>query len=149
MDKGYDSRETHDAFEDRNCRPIIAQIQARNARTPDDVPTYEHGRWTFAGADYKRKATKWRCPSGECQPKSVWIKATGATRSSRARRSGSATSTTAAPPSSASSAGSRTSTASRRSASGGMERVQPHADLCVLSQLASALAQARAVPLAA
>jgi hypothetical protein len=23
----------------------------------------------------KRKRTKWRCPSGECQPRSVWIKA--------------------------------------------------------------------------
>ena len=39
------------------------------------MPTCEHGRWTFAGADFKRKATKWRCPSGDCQPKSVWVKA--------------------------------------------------------------------------
>jgi hypothetical protein len=29
-------------------------------------PTCEHGEWTFAGADFKRKATKWRCPTGEC-----------------------------------------------------------------------------------
>jgi hypothetical protein len=29
----------------------------------------------FAGADFKRKATKWRCPTGECEPKSRWIKA--------------------------------------------------------------------------
>ena len=75
MDKGYDSRVMHDACEARDCRPIIAQIQARNARTADDVPTCEHGRWTFAGADFKRKRTKWRCPSGECEPKSVWLKA--------------------------------------------------------------------------
>ncbi len=29
-----------------------------------------HGVWTFAGADFKRRATKWRCPTGECQPAS-------------------------------------------------------------------------------
>jgi len=39
------------------------------------APTCEHGEWTFAGTDYKRQATKWRCPTGECQPKSTWIKA--------------------------------------------------------------------------
>jgi len=38
-------------------------------------PSCEHGEWTFAGADYKRRATKWRCPTGECQPASTWIKA--------------------------------------------------------------------------
>src|SRR4051794_17813462 len=26
-------------------------------------------------ADYKRKATKWRSPTGECKPASVWVKA--------------------------------------------------------------------------
>jgi hypothetical protein len=25
----------------------------------------EHGTWTFAGADRKRDATKWRCPTGD------------------------------------------------------------------------------------
>lgn len=35
----------------------------------------EHGEWTFAGTEYKRQATKWRCPTGECQPKSTWVKA--------------------------------------------------------------------------
>jgi hypothetical protein len=35
----------------------------------------EHGEWRFAGADFKRKATKWRCPTGECRPASVWVKA--------------------------------------------------------------------------
>ena len=38
-------------------------------------PTCEHGEWTFAGSDAKRGASKWRCPTGECQPASVWIKA--------------------------------------------------------------------------
>src|SRR4051795_12740650 len=38
-------------------------------------PMCEHGEWTFAGADYGRKATKCRCPTGECKPASTWIKA--------------------------------------------------------------------------
>ena len=37
--------------------------------------TCEHGTWTFAGADFKRNATKWRCPTGQCQPGSTWVKA--------------------------------------------------------------------------
>jgi len=35
----------------------------------------EHGEWRFAGSDYRRKAAKWRCPTGECSPASRWIKA--------------------------------------------------------------------------
>jgi hypothetical protein len=31
-------------------------------------PVCEHGEWTFAGADAKRRAAKWRCPTGECAP---------------------------------------------------------------------------------
>lgn len=69
MDKGCDSRAIHDGCEAVGCRPIIAQIRQQKARTHDDVPTCEHGRWTFAGADFKRTATNWRCPSGACQPK--------------------------------------------------------------------------------
>jgi hypothetical protein len=42
---------------------------ARPVQTPLPI------NWTFAGADFKRKATKWRCPSGDCEPKSVWRKA--------------------------------------------------------------------------
>jgi hypothetical protein len=38
-------------------------------------PSCEHGTWTFAGSDPKRGASKWRCPTGECSPASVWIKA--------------------------------------------------------------------------
>jgi hypothetical protein len=38
-------------------------------------PSCEHGEWRFAGADHKRHACKWRCPTGECKPASVWIKA--------------------------------------------------------------------------
>jgi hypothetical protein len=41
----------------------------------DEPPTREHGRWQFAGSDYKRKAAKWRCPTKERKPGSRWIKA--------------------------------------------------------------------------
>src|SRR5688572_23091294 len=27
------------------------------------------------GADYKRRATRWRCPTGECKPASTWVEA--------------------------------------------------------------------------
>lgn len=36
---------------------------------------YEHGLWLFVGAEFSRKTSKWRRPTGECSPKSVRIKA--------------------------------------------------------------------------
>jgi Transposase DDE domain len=41
----------------------------------NDTPKCEHGWWAFAGADFKRGASKFRCPTGECQPKSKWLTA--------------------------------------------------------------------------
>jgi hypothetical protein len=38
-------------------------------------PSCEYGEWTFAGSDTKRGASKWCCPTGECKPASVWLKA--------------------------------------------------------------------------
>ena len=38
-------------------------------------PTCEHREWEFAGSDAKRGRSKWRCPTGECEPASRWIKA--------------------------------------------------------------------------
>jgi hypothetical protein len=89
---------------------------------PRDTRTKcEHGTWTFAGADFKRNATKWRCPTGECEPRSEWRKATRYKHEYglaplRVR---------------------------------GLERVQLHADLVMLARLSQALSRARAVPLAA
>ena len=51
-----------------------ARTTALNDGTPPH-PIRARGDWTVAGADFKRKATKWRCPTGDCQPKSVWVKA--------------------------------------------------------------------------
>jgi hypothetical protein len=74
MDKGYDSVANHAGCTERHVHPVIS-YRERTTCAPDDVPTCEHGRWTFAGADFKRGASKWRCPSGVCAPKSVWLKA--------------------------------------------------------------------------
>lgn len=75
LDKGYDGRYVYEACEQRNMRPIIP-LRASTAKVPAViVPTCEHGTWTFAGADDKRGATKWRCPTGECSPASTWVKA--------------------------------------------------------------------------
>ena len=76
LDKGYDGKAVYDACEDRDIRPVICLKQtARVKRGDHKPPTCEHGEWSFAGADYDRKATKWRCPTGECKPASVWVKA--------------------------------------------------------------------------
>jgi len=56
--------------------PVTALRKTGRVKAGEDKPpSCEHGEWTFAGADYKRKATKWRCPTGECKPASVWVKA--------------------------------------------------------------------------
>jgi len=86
MDKGYDTGPIHDGFNLRDCRPIIPLKATVGVKRGDHLaPTCEHGSWTFAGADFKRKATKWRCPSGECAPASVWVKDRPATPADPAR----------------------------------------------------------------
>ena len=57
-------------------RPVIALKETPAVKAGQHKPpSCEHGEWTFAGADAKRQATKWRCPTGECQPASKWVKA--------------------------------------------------------------------------
>jgi transposase len=76
MDKGYDARSIYEGCEARDVRPIIPLIQTTGVKRGDHkTPTCEHGAWRFAGSDSKRGASKWRCPTGECKPTSVWIKA--------------------------------------------------------------------------
>ncbi len=113
------------------------------------MPVCEHGVWTFAGADFPRKRTKWRCPTGECQPASKWVKADRrnplvprstkrfrdlyAGRSAVEREFGRLKHEYGLGPL-------RTR---------GLARVALHADLTILARLSQALARARAVPLAA
>jgi len=73
FDKGYDHNAIYDGCEQRAVRPIIP-LRVFKTQKPVEPLECEHGRWTFAGADFKRHAAKFRCPTGECSPKSVWIR---------------------------------------------------------------------------
>jgi hypothetical protein len=150
LDKGYDHAMVYESVQALGGTAIIPL-----RKTPDvkqgkqNAPVCEHGEWVFAGADFKNKRTKWRCPTGECDPASVWRKASRlhpliprhtkrwtelyAGRSSVERTFGRLKYGYGLAPL-------RTR---------GIERVQVHADLCILAQLAQALSRARAVPLAA
>lgn len=76
MDTGYDAGSIYDACEERNVRPIIPLKETATVKRGDHKPPRcKHGVWQFAGADYKRGASKWRCPEGKCSPASVWKKA--------------------------------------------------------------------------
>jgi len=150
MDKGYDARHIYEGCEDRDVRPIIPLINTVGVKRGDHkTPTCEHGAWTFAGADYKRKATKWRCPTGECVPASVWIKAERMfplipretprwtalyrRRAAVEREFGRLKNDWALSPLRVR----------------GLDRVRLHADLTILAKLACKLSQVRAIPLAA
>jgi transposase len=75
-DKGYDNGPFHDGCMDRDVCPITPLRNTPGVvRGDHHAPSCKHGEWTFAGADFKRKATKWRCPTGECAPASRWVKA--------------------------------------------------------------------------
>jgi transposase len=150
LDKGYDNGSMHDACTDRGIVPVIPLREtAAVKRGEHKPPTCEHGEWRFAGADHKRNACKWRCPTGECKPASVWIKADRLHpliphetlrwkglyrgRASVERSFGRLKNEWGLSP-----------LRVRR-----IERVQLHADLTVLSQLTSALNRTRSMALAA
>jgi len=76
MDKGYDNGPIHHGCMDRGVVPVTPLRETPGVKRGDHkARVCEHGTWTYAGTDYKRQATKWRCPTGECQPKSTWVKA--------------------------------------------------------------------------
>jgi transposase len=150
MDKGYDNGTVYDACSERNVLPVIPLRKTPAVlRGEDKPPSCEHGEWRFAGADHKRSACKWRCPTGECKPASVWIKADRLhplipretlrwkglyrRRASVERTFGRLKNEWALAP-----------LRVRR-----IERVRLHADLTILSQLTAALNRERAVALAA
>ena len=140
----------YDGCEDRGIRPVVPLRQTPHVKAGKHLPpSCEHGQWTFAGADAKRRAAKYRCPTGGCTPGSKWIKADRLhtliprgtprwkalyrTRSGVEREFGRLKHEWAMLP-----------LRVRR-----IERVRLHVDLTILARLASALADARAVPLAA
>jgi hypothetical protein len=76
MDKGYDTEHIHGWCNELGVAPIIPLRETAGVKAGKAEPPHcAHGQWTFAGADYKRQATKWRCPTGECGAKSMWVKA--------------------------------------------------------------------------
>jgi hypothetical protein len=77
LDRGYDYSKVYTAVEDeRGIRPVIPLRQTPAVKAGrHNPPSCEHGTWAFAGSDAKRGASKWRCPAGQCQPASVWVKA--------------------------------------------------------------------------
>jgi Transposase DDE domain len=150
LDKGYDAGPVYATCERAGVLPIIPLKKTRAVVRGDHrPPECEHGRWTFAGADYQRSLTKWRCPSGECKPASRWIKASQLHplvpretkrwrdlyrgRAAVEREFGRLKMDFGLAPLRVR----------------GLERVALHADLVMLARLSSALARARAVPLAA
>jgi Transposase DDE domain/Transposase domain (DUF772) len=76
MDKAYDVSRVYAECAERGCEAVVP-VRATPAVKRGDhrPPSCEHGEWKFAGADRKRGASKWRCPTGECLPASTWIKA--------------------------------------------------------------------------
>jgi hypothetical protein len=131
-------------------RPIIPLRNTLGVeRDHHKPPTCEHGEWRFAGTDYGRKATKWRCSTGECKPASGWVKASRLhplipretprftalyrRRASVEREFGRLKHEWALAPLRVR----------------GVDRVRLHADLTILAKLACALSRERAVPLAA
>jgi hypothetical protein len=150
LDKGYDNNRVYADCSERGIVPVIPLRQTPDVkRGADKPPCCKHGEWRFAGADYSRKATKWRCPTGECKPASVWIQADRLHplipretlrwkglyrgRASVERQFGRLKG--------------EWSLAPLRVRH--IERVRLHADLTILAKLSCALVRARAVPLAA
>ena len=149
MDRGYDIERVYADCAKRDVLPVMPlRMTPAVKRGEHGAPTCEHGRWTFAGADFKRGATKWRCPSGECQPKSTWIKADRRnplipreTRRFRNLYRG-----RAAVEREFGRLKNEYGLAPLRVR--GLERVALHADLVMLARLSLALVRARTVPLA-
>jgi hypothetical protein len=144
LDKGYDIQRIHDECMERDCLPLIPLKQTPDVKRGEHrPPECEHGVWTFAGADRRRGASKWRCPTGECAPASTWVAASRLhpliPRETKRWK-----------------AGYRKRAAVEREFGRlknqwglkplrvrGLERVRLHADLTVLTKLACALSRAR------
>ena len=147
MDKGYDNGKVHGECAERDCLPVIPLKETSTVKRGEHLPpTCSHGEWKFAGADRKRGAAKWRCPTGECAPASTWRKASRLHplipyksdrwwrlyrgRGSVEREFGRL----------------KHEWGLRPLRVRGLERVRLHADLTVLTKLACALSRARAAP---
>lgn len=76
MDEGYDQENTYEECENRDCRPVTPLINTGRVKRGEHLPhACSHGTWVYGGTDYKRKAAKWRCPTGECEVSNRWVPA--------------------------------------------------------------------------
>lgn len=76
MDKAYDVTRVYEECADRGCEAVVPLRKTPAVKRGEHRPPgCEHGVWDFAGADRKRGAAKWRCPTGECRPASTSVKA--------------------------------------------------------------------------
>jgi hypothetical protein len=129
--------------------PLNRLLSTKTKPSSNDTPKCEHGFWTSAGADFKRHAAKWRCPTGECSPKSKWVKGS--------RRNGLIPRDTKRWKDLYRGRGSVEREFGRLKHEyglaplrvRGLKKVALHTDLTMLARLSLALARARAVPLAA
>ena len=82
LDKGYDNNRVYATCSERNIAPVVPLRKTPDVvKGKDKPPTCEHGEWRFAGADYDRKATKWRCPRpASASPPPCGSRPTGCTR---------------------------------------------------------------------
>jgi hypothetical protein len=110
IDARYDSELIHSGCMDRGILPLTPLRETSGVKRGDHKPPCcRHGVWTFAGADFKRRASKWRCPLVSASPRARGSRRPAFTRSSRVSPSAAPSSIGAVAPSSASSAGSRMS----------------------------------------
>lgn len=76
MDKAYDIGRVYEECAERDCEAVVPLRMTPAVKLGEhEPPSCSHGVWKFAGADRRRGASKWRCPTGECRPASTWIKA--------------------------------------------------------------------------
>lgn len=150
LDKNYDAADIYTTVMEHGAKPVIPLIKTARVKRGEHKPREcEHGEWTFAGADDKRGATQWRCPTAECSPRSVWLpydRLHTAIPRSTARWGDLYRKRTSV----------ERGFGRFKNESGGLPlrvrglpRVSLHVDLTMLAMLGSALAQARAVPAAA
>ncbi|MCY4088164.1 MAG: transposase [Actinomycetia bacterium] len=149
LDRGYDFTLVYEVCHEARGLPVIPfrkTIAVKQGK--HRLPTCERSTWTFAGTDLKHKRTKWRCPTGDCQPKSLLRKASRLHplipretkrwgdlyrgRASVEREIGRLKHDYALTPLRVR----------------GLDHIQLHTDLTILALLSAALARARTLPLA-
>jgi hypothetical protein len=69
IDKGYGIERVYGECAERGVTPVIPLRETIAVKRGEHgAPYCFHGPMRFAGADYKRHATKWRCACGQCTP---------------------------------------------------------------------------------